>query len=495
MTAIPSPPERRRLASLRGRVEPLVRDYGGRARQARSVVRLRPFDVSTPEGRSAERYRRIALNAATGICARAAVAAVSLMSMPLTLGYLGRERYGIWATVTTLTTWAALLDFGVVNGLVNAVSEANGRDDPRAAREYVSTALALLGAVAVALAVAMGAAAALLPWHSVLAVPPGLVGDAALRWSVVAAFAPFLVALPLSVVRQVYAGYQQTYVGNAFQVAGAVASLGGLLFVVRGDLGMPATIAAAAGGAAVVAAANFVFLTRVQMPWLRPSRAAVTRAAARRLTRTSVPLFLFQAGALLVNETQLLILAHRSGLGTVADYAVVMRVYLMASSLITLGTGAFVPPFREAHERGDVAWVRASFRRMLVIRMAAALTAAAAFVLAGDWMLAAWLRQPSVHVGAATWAGAGVLLVGATWVSAHADLLTILDRVWVQVGLVLANGATTVALTYLLAPHFGVAGAIAATAVFTLAVPSWLLPRLARGLLRAAAARGAAGRA
>jgi hypothetical protein len=39
-----------------------------------------------------------------------------LISIPLTLNYLGVERFGVWMTLTSFTTLAAFMDFGLGKG-------------------------------------------------------------------------------------------------------------------------------------------------------------------------------------------------------------------------------------------------------------------------------------------------------------------------------------------------------------------------------------------
>ena len=50
--------------------------------------------------------------------------------MPLTVHYLGAERYGVWLTISSLLTWMSMTDFGLAgNALVNVLAEASGKDD------------------------------------------------------------------------------------------------------------------------------------------------------------------------------------------------------------------------------------------------------------------------------------------------------------------------------------------------------------------------------
>jgi O-antigen/teichoic acid export membrane protein len=450
-------------------------------RQIRLVARLRPFDTSTPEGRSSERYRRIVLTTATAMAARAIGALIGLVTVPLLLSFLGKERFGLWTAITTLVTWATLFDFGLSNGLVNLVSRAHGRQDEEEARQVFSTAFLALSVVAAVLGVAAVVAVPLVPWSRLLAAR-GVADEVTVRWSVTAALAAFLVSLPLAAVSQLYAGYQKSYVTNALGLVGSVAGLGLLVAAVRADATMPVLVLCLSA-MGLVAPLLALVLARRALPWIRIRARHASRAALQALTARSVPIFLYQLGALAVNETQVILLARRADLATVADYSIVLRVYLVIISLIQLGTASFVPTFREAYERGDRAWALRAFRHLQRLRMALALAGGVGMMLLGNWLLRVWLHREDVRFGPGAWAALAALLLGAVWGTAYVEFLWIMDRLWPLVTLVLANGAVTVALTWVLAPAHGVQGALVASAAFTLAISSWVLPVLARPLL------------
>lgn len=65
----------------------------------------------------------------------------SLIASPLTLAYLAPQQYGIWMTISSMVTSLACADLGIGNGLVNAISEAHGRNDrrrPNGCVKYIS---------------------------------------------------------------------------------------------------------------------------------------------------------------------------------------------------------------------------------------------------------------------------------------------------------------------------------------------------------------------
>ena len=70
------------------------------------------------------------MTASTSYIAKVLTLLMGFVSVPLTVDYLGAERYGVWLTISSLLLWVALTDFGLAgNALVNVLSEAVGHDD------------------------------------------------------------------------------------------------------------------------------------------------------------------------------------------------------------------------------------------------------------------------------------------------------------------------------------------------------------------------------
>jgi O-antigen/teichoic acid export membrane protein len=354
--------------------------------RSRMLLRLRPFDTSTAEGRSLERYRRIALTTASGVTLRTITTLIGLLTVPLVLAYLGKERYGLWNTITTIVAWAAIFDLGLSNGLVNCLALAHGRDDREEASRYFTTALAALGGLALLLGFALLLVVPRVSWAAFLGAR-GAVDDATVTWSVAAALSAFVVTMPLAVVPQLYAGLQRSYLTNAFTLAGSLLGFIALLLALQMKVRMPALILAFSSGAIVSSALGLAYALLHGMPWLQIRARNVSSSALRALLSRSTPMFLYQLGALLVNESQSIILAQRCGLATVAEYGIAFRFYVLTAGLIQLATNSFIPPLREAHERQDHDWTRIAFRRLLALRLGIAAVGALGMLALGNFFL------------------------------------------------------------------------------------------------------------
>src|SRR5271154_5312389 len=105
----------------------------------------------TDQTRGAERVRRAALTGGAATLARVMQIGTSLITVPLTLKYLGNERFGLWMTISAVLGMASFADFGVGNGVLNTVAKAYGEDDILGIRSAVSSGFAVLSSIAVTL--------------------------------------------------------------------------------------------------------------------------------------------------------------------------------------------------------------------------------------------------------------------------------------------------------------------------------------------------------
>ena len=148
------------------------------------------------------------------------------MTVPLTVTYLGDERYGMWLTISTLLAFAYVADLGVTQGLQTAIARASGKDDRDAAIRYVSTATAVLLASTAVGALLLIATALLVPWQRCSTCS----GDQAIAEAapaVVVVGAGWLANILLGIVTRVNDGYQDGLINNLWQTLGSVLGLAG----------------------------------------------------------------------------------------------------------------------------------------------------------------------------------------------------------------------------------------------------------------------------
>ena len=72
----------------------------------------------------------------------------SFLIVPVTLGYLDKEQYGIWMTLSSILLWFSYFDVGLGNGMRNYLSQSISLGDYEKARIYISTTFTMLSIIA-----------------------------------------------------------------------------------------------------------------------------------------------------------------------------------------------------------------------------------------------------------------------------------------------------------------------------------------------------------
>lgn len=352
--------------------------------------RLRPQELSTltAEGRARERYRRVGMTALASMGARGIGIATALISIPLTVRYLGPEQYGLWVTITSVTALVGFADFGLSNGLVNGVSEAHGKNDMELARQYVSSAFCMLVVVTLVLGVAFAVTYRFIPWPRVFNVQ--FPDAAAVAGPAMAVFVTTaLVSLPLGVIGSIRAGYQEGFASSVWQGAGSVISLIGLVIAIASQADLPWLVLAIGVGPAVAALLNAAFLFR-RRPWLTPSVRRATLPAVRRMLRLGLMFFVLAIAFAVAYQTDNIVIAQILGAEQVTQYAVPMKLFMLAPLILSFALTPLWPAYGEALTRRDYAWVRRTLTRSIAAAATISLSLATALVMFGRPILHAW---------------------------------------------------------------------------------------------------------
>src|SRR5581483_4343245 len=116
------------------------------------------FGRIPPANAGQARYQKIIHSTLAAAIARGVNLVVSFISVPLAVGYLGRDRYGVWITISSLLIFLSFADFGLGGSLQNALADAHGREDRAQAGRYVASAFWLLAVIAAIVWVPLAAA-------------------------------------------------------------------------------------------------------------------------------------------------------------------------------------------------------------------------------------------------------------------------------------------------------------------------------------------------
>lgn len=452
-----------------------------KAKQTLAFLRLQPFDESTEEGRANERHRRVALTALASASAKAISVLTALVAAPLAFNYLGEDRFGLWRTISSVILMLTFADLGVGSGLLNLISAAHGKSDRASAQKSVSSAFFLLSGIAVFLAVIFFILYPHMDWPRLLNVSST---DAILEAGpAVFAFAVcFLINLPLGIIPRIQLGHQEGFINSVWAMGGNLLALGALLVAMTLHAGLPWLVLAMAGAPVLATLFNGAILFSRRRPWLAPRWSEARGEAIRSLFKLGAIFFVLQLSfAFSYTVDNLVISEIFKNQKLVAQYSLVAQMFSFAPMILEMFLSPLWPAYAEAVARGDVAWVKKTLHRSVLMSVGFAAVVSLALVFFGDEILRLWIRN-EIHPPFLLLLGFGVWTVFSVAGNALAMFLNGSGAIKFQAACAVVLAVVGLMGKIVLAHRFGLAGIIWATVAayfICVAMPMvFFIPRL-----------------
>jgi len=326
-------------------------------------LRVRPFDVSTEEGRSAERYRLASWSVMTEILSRIGGLVLMVMSIRWAAPYLGPERFGAWAVFVSLPMLLAFLDMGVANAMTNRVAHAMRSGGREAARGGISSGLLILGGIAIVQGAVLFGVAAVMPWGSVLKLQDqSLEGEIRLAAQVLAAVSSLM--LMSNGVGRVLYGLQRAYMVHVANAFGSVCALAALYIAIGRQADMATLIACQLLPATLITGTLIATLSRSGLISASHAMSAL-RAEGPLLIRSGALFFVLQLGTTIGWSADTAILATAAGAASVGAFSVTARLFQLISQPLSVINSPLWAAYADAHAAGDARFIRLTFKHSI----------------------------------------------------------------------------------------------------------------------------------
>lgn len=403
----------------------------------------------------------------TGGAARVLSSLIALLTLPLAVRYLGAERYGVWATVTTTAVWVNLLDLGVANTLTNQISRAYAAGDRALARRYFTTALVITCGISLLAGAVFCSVFGRISWVGLLNVSTK-VDPAEVNHTIAVAAGLMLLGLPCNLANKLTAGYQELERSAYATAGGALASLFGLAAGTALHVSLP-VLYFWSMGSLTFATAVLLVITVFRRPWLFPRLPSFNLGAAKELMSSGSSFFLIQVAGVIVFSSDNIIVSHYLGASQVTPYSVIWRVAGLAAILQSLIFPALWPAYAEAYARGDYSWIRRAFAGTMKAILALNLLCALGLVCLGRAFIRIWAGAAAVPDWSLVWAMAVWIVIGGL-MNVESCLLAALNRTRGQAALSICAAILNVALSVTLVRSIGALGVIGGTILSYLTV-------------------------
>ena len=340
-------------------------------------------------GNTSQRDARLILSIVTSVLAKFIAIGSTLITIPVTLTYLGAESFGVWMVISGVVGFMGFSDLGIGMGLQNALSKACGKDDKTSPKHYIVNAYLIVTALATTLALVLVAIFSMLPVEGLFKISDeALLANAvaALKYSVLA----FLLGMPITLIQRILGGLQKTYVANNVMLVGSVLSLLAILSAVYFDLGL-------VGLSVLFVLSPTITLLMYSLYFFyknagfRPKLGNISKHYVTPIISAGAWTVFVQIIYTAKMNIPTMIISASLGLLAVAEYSVAQKLIGLAAAMIGMALQPLWVVYGEAYHRGDRAWVENTLKKSIKLILLLTVLAAVAFQFVGQPLISLWL--------------------------------------------------------------------------------------------------------
>ncbi|MBW4665960.1 MAG: oligosaccharide flippase family protein [Cyanomargarita calcarea GSE-NOS-MK-12-04C] len=353
------------------------------------------FQNGSIDEKGKKRVRQAGLTGIITLAVRGITTIAGLFSIPITSQYLGPERFGIWLIISTFLTWVSAADFGLANSLTNALATADGQEDRKAAKEAVSSTFWLMVGTSLVLLVIFLITHPYIAWERVFNVNSET-AKADVSLATFICFILFILRLPLSIPGRIYGAYQEGYFYQLWVGLSSIISVVTLILAIYLHASLPVLITAFFGTLLLGDLFSAIHLFSFHKQWLRPDIKYFSWLKSKYLFKIGFQFWIAQISAVLIFQTDIIIVSQLFGVIEVASYGVTFRLF----TIIGLIQSAFIiplwPAYVEASSKNDFSWIIKIFKKSVYLSLFWSLSAGTTLVIVSPQIVSSLVSQDAI---------------------------------------------------------------------------------------------------
>lgn len=305
-------------------------------------------------------------NIVASLALRGVSVAVSFVLVPVTIGYVSSEIYGVWLTLAAILTWFHFLDIGLTLGLKNKLTEALANGHIKYAKSLVSTTYFAMLSIFIPVGVIGYMLMPFVNWTELLNVDSVYETEIShtMQWLSVL----ICIQMTSNVIVSVLAAFQRVAFSQSFTVIGNIIAL--IVIIVLTKTVPPSLTLLAvvfAGLPILVTILSSIILYSTIYKQVRPSFKWIRLSYIKNLFSLGIKFFIINAQAVVVYQSTNLLISHVSSPDSVTSYNIAYKYMSIAMLLYTTITTPLWPAYTDAYAKGDIEWMNSMRHKMMKI--------------------------------------------------------------------------------------------------------------------------------
>lgn len=289
---------------------------------------------------------------------------VSLMLVPLTLGYVSSEVYGVWLTLSSVLHWLTFMDVGFTLGLKNRLTEALAHEDYDKGKSLVSTTYFMMVVIFIPLAIILVAISPYVNWCSFFNINPIYESDVLKTIQLLSVF--LALQMIVNVFIAVVAAYQKVALSSLFNVIGHVGALVVIYIMTKTVAPSLSNLTFAYSLMPILVIALFTFFFfHGKFHKICPSIKSVDTKYIKDLWSLGLKFFIIQIQMIVLYQTTNILISNIDSPTAVTQYNIAYKILNIVVMIYTIILNPLWPAFTDAYAKKDFAWMNRTYHKMI----------------------------------------------------------------------------------------------------------------------------------
>lgn len=388
-----------------------------------------------------------------------------LILVPLTLGYLNTDLYGIWLTVSSILLWLGFFDVGFTLGLRNKLSEALANGDIVRGQKLVSTTYVIMIVIFVPLCIILEFIVPFVNWSTLLNVPVAY--NAIISQVMQVLVISFCLQMILNVLGTVLTSFQKVALSGAFPVIGNFLSVIVIYILTKTTLPSMLNLALTVSYLPIIVlAVSSAYMFRHSLASVSPKIKYVDFSLVKDLFSLGVKFFVIQIQMLVMYQATNILISNVSSPADVTAYNIAYRYIGTAMMLFTLVISPLWPAFTEAYTKSDFGWMQRTYKKMARLYRWVALLIIL-MVVCSPLVYRLWIGRVDV-VPLSMSIMVGIYMLSSSWDSLQVNLINGIGKIKLQSYVTLIGLFLHIPLSLCLGKYIGALGVVSSMLLINL---------------------------
>ncbi len=387
---------------------------------------------------------------------------ISFLLVRLTINYINPVQYGVWLTISVLVAWMNTFDIGLSNGLRNKMAHALALNQKQDIAKYVSTTYALLCLISLTIFLVFYCIGSFFNWNQLLNINSAISYDI---WPVVIiTLGAFCIQFALQPINSILIATHQPFKSSLILLLGQSLTFIVIYLLTLTTSGNLITLVIVASGSPVIVyLLTNIYLFSTDLKEYAPKFKFIDKAIIKSLLKVGGAFFFIQMGALILYETDNIVIARTLGPLEVTTFNIAYKYFSILIVIFSIIITPYWSAFTDAYAKKDMEWIRGSVNKMRKFWIFLSILALGLYFIAG-FFYKIWIGR-AITVPSLLSFSIAIYVIVQTWQVIHAYVLNGVGKLRMQLIILIVTGVINIPLSVFLIKQVGVAGTVIANII------------------------------